>query len=98
MGNKIQTDIYKTEKELDILLIQRQALEQESARNVVDTTGKEAELTEFDAMISGLQQRLGDAENVLNKLTEAEKKIQEQVRLADNDLTKVKESITLEKP
>ena len=96
LGNKIQTEVYKTEKELDILQIQSQALEQEGARNVDDTMGKEAELTQFNSMISGLQQRLGNAENMLDKLAATEKEIQGQVQLTDDDLTKVKEAITQE--
>ena len=47
VNTRLQNEGYKTEKQLDILQIQQQALEQESERNMEDTTNKEAELLHF---------------------------------------------------
>ena len=45
--HSLQNQVYKTEKDLDILQIQQQALEQESQRNMEDTSNKEIELSHF---------------------------------------------------
>ncbi len=51
VNTRLQNQVYKTEKDLDILQIQQQALEQESQRNMEDTTNKEVELSHFNDVV-----------------------------------------------
>ncbi|WP_462266023.1 chromosome segregation protein SMC [Mucilaginibacter sp.] len=57
INNRLQNQIYKLEKDLDILHIQQQALEQESRRNTEDASGREIELSRFNQAIAELQHR-----------------------------------------
>ena len=90
---KFQREIYKAEKELDIFNIQRQALEQESTRNLQDAAGREAELSNFDTLINSLQQRLTDAEKKLDELSDTDRQIQTEVQAADAELNHIKDFI-----
>ena len=94
--NIIQAEVYSAEKELDILQIQQQALEQEGNRNTNDTAGKEAELLQFDMAITGLQQRLDEAEKALERLTQNEKQTREQINTKNKALEHIKENVMRE--
>ena len=52
INTRLQNQAYKAEKDLDILQIQQQALEQESERNMEDATNKEAELSHFNEVVA----------------------------------------------
>jgi chromosome segregation protein len=92
-NNKLQNQVYKTEKDLDILQIQQQALEQESQRNMEDATNKEAELSHFNQVVAGLQQRTETLDKEYQLLLEFEQKLQEQTITVEGELNTVKESI-----
>ena len=95
-NNSLQNQIYKTEKDLDILLIQQQALEQESQRNLEDTTNKEAELSHFNQVVAELQYRSENMERELVLLVDAEEKLQVQIKEGESELEEVKDSIIKE--
>jgi len=57
INTRLQNQAYKAEKDIDILQIQQQALEQESQRNMEDTTNKEVELSHFNQVVAELQAR-----------------------------------------
>ena len=95
-NNSLQNQIYKTEKDLDILLIQQQALEQESQRNLEDTTNKEAELSHFNQVVAELQYRSENMEREVALLVDAEEKLQLQIKEGESELEEVKESIIKE--
>src|SRR6185503_19934704 len=61
INTRLQNQAYKAEKDLDILQIQQQALEQEGQRNMEDATNKEAELSHFNEVVAALELRVGDA-------------------------------------
>ncbi|SFC61887.1 condensin subunit Smc [Parapedobacter composti] len=56
----LQNEIYKLEKEIAVLRIQYDALEQESLRNVSDAASKAEELDQFNVMVADLE-RLTEA-------------------------------------
>lgn len=96
INNGLQNQIYKAEKELDILQIQQEALEQESQRNIEDATNKEAELSHFNQVVTGLQYRSESMEKELQLVIEFENKLQEQIRDTDGELNSLKEIIVQE--
>ena len=57
-NNELQNQVYKHEKEIAILNIQKEALHQESSRNMADTESKEVELNEFNKVIAELKGKL----------------------------------------
>ena len=93
VNTRLQNQVYKTEKDLDILQIQQQALEQESQRNMEDTTNKEVELSHFNQVVAELEQRTQTLEQEYHILVDFEQKIKDQLITIDEDLNTVKESI-----
>jgi chromosome segregation protein len=96
INTTLQNQAYKTEKDLDILQIQQQALEQESERNMEDTTNKEVELSHFNQVVAGLQQRVDASENELQAGVDFETKLQERISTAEGELNSVQEKIITE--
>src|SRR6202012_4990160 len=96
INNRLQNQIYKTEKDLEILQIQEQALEQESQRNIEDATNKEAELSHFNQGVGELQDRADVMEKDLQSLVEFENDLQEQIKDNTAELDKTKETIVTE--
>ena len=95
-SNHLQNEVYKTEKNIDILKIQQQALEQESLRNVEDANVKEVELSQFNRAIADLTLITGTSQNEYNLLVEHEASLQEQIKTADEQLKKLKDHILQE--
>ena len=95
-NTSLQNQIYKTEKDLEILQIQEQALEQESQRNIEDATTKEAELSHFNQVVAELQQRSDSMEKELQVIVDLEAKLQEQIKDTETESDKIKDSIVQE--
>ncbi len=96
INNRLQNQIYKAEKDLDILQIQQQALEQESQRNMDDATLKEAELTHFNAVVIELRNRAETLKQEHQLIFDLEIKIKEQIAETENEITQLKDAITKE--
>jgi chromosome segregation protein len=96
INNRLQNQIYKAEKDAEILQIQEQALEQESLRNMEDAEGKEVELSHFNKVLAELQYRTETFEKELELAIESENKLQEQIANTDSELTGIKENIVAE--
>jgi chromosome segregation protein len=96
INTRLQNQTYKAEKDLDILQIQQQALEQESERNMEDATNKEVELSHFNEVVAGLQIKVDEAEKDYQFVVEFENKLQEQVKETETELTTVQEAIIRE--
>src|ERR1700743_1675532 len=93
INNNLQNQIYKAEKDLEILQIQEQALEQESQRNMEDATNKEAELSHFNQVVAELQNRSETMEKELQVIVEFENKLQEQIKDTEAESENIKNSI-----
>jgi len=93
INTRLQNQVYKTEKDLDILQIQQQALEQESQRNMEDATNKEVELSHFNVAVAELEQRTETLEQEYHVLVDFEQKLKDQLVTIDEELNIVKESI-----
>lgn len=94
INNRLQNQIYKAEKDLDILQIQQQALEQESARNLEDAGNKEAELTHFNEVIAELEGQAETLQKEYDAVVEFENKLKAQITDTENELAKVKDTLT----
>jgi chromosome segregation protein len=92
-NNNLQNQAYKAEKDIDMLHIQQQALEQESQRNMEDATNKSAELSHFNEVIAGLQERVETLEAAYHAEVEQEKRLQEQIVETESSINSIKESV-----
>jgi len=92
-NNKLQAQVYKTEKDLEIFQIQQQALEQESQRNMEDATNKEVELSHFNEVVAELQERVESLDKEHQQLVDFEKHVQEQIVTIEGELGTIKENI-----
>jgi chromosome segregation protein len=92
INNRLQNQIYKTEKDIDILQIQEQALEQESQRNIEDATNKETELSHFNQVVAELQSRAETMERELELIIHFESKLQQQIKDTESESEIVKDT------
>jgi chromosome segregation protein len=95
-NNNLQNQAYKAEKDIDILQIQEQALEQESQRNMEDATNKKVELSHFNEVVAELQGRTETLEKEYKSELQKETELQEQITTIDAEADKVKETIITE--
>jgi chromosome segregation protein len=93
INGRLQNQLYKAEKDIDILNIQQQALEQESQRNMEDTTNKEAELSHFNKVVAELENRTGTLKSEYDLAVDAENKLQEQITETETELKTVNDSV-----
>jgi chromosome segregation protein len=96
INNRLQNQIYKTEKDIDILRIQQQALEQESQRNMEDAAGKEVELSHFNQLVAELQYRTETLQTEYDQAVTSETTLQEQIKDTDAEITRVKDYVRQE--
>ncbi|UEG55376.1 chromosome segregation protein SMC [Mucilaginibacter daejeonensis] len=94
INNRLQNQIYQTEKDLDILRIQQQALEQESQRNMEDTASREVELSHFNQLVAELESRTGTAESEMQAAVEFEAQLQQQIRDTDDEINLTKDQLS----
>ena len=93
VNTRLQNQTYKTEKDLDILQIQQQALEQESQRNMEDANHKETELSHFNEVVAGLEDKVSIAEADYRLAVKFETNLQEQITVTTEELTVTQQSI-----
>jgi chromosome segregation protein len=96
INNRLQNQIYKTEKDIDILRIQQQALEQESQRNMEDAAGKEVELSHFNQLVAELQYRTETLQTEYDQAVTSETTLQEQIKDTDAEIARVKDYVRQE--
>ncbi|HWV75087.1 MAG TPA: chromosome segregation protein SMC [Pseudosphingobacterium sp.] len=77
--NELQNEIYKLEKDIAVLHIQKDALAQESQRNVVDTEAKETELNEFVKVVVDLENRVETLQEAYDSTLVFEEELQIQI-------------------
>jgi len=78
-NNELQNQIYQLEKDIAVLHIQKDALSQESERNVVDTEAKEIELNEFSKVLTDLEGRVEILQEAYNDAYFFEEELQQQI-------------------
>lgn len=95
-NGELQSQVYKLEKDIAILNIQKEALHQESNRNIADTQSKETELNEFNKLISEIQSNLELKQNEFISSTEVEEELQLQIIRISEQITHEKELLNQE--
>jgi len=91
-----QQAIYDLEKEVTVWTIQRDALEQESLRNMADTESREQELGQFNAVIAELEQKHESLSAQRSFAQEQEEQLQQQIQGTTERITALKEDINRE--
>lgn len=95
-NNELQNQVYKLEKDIAILNIQREALLQESNRNVADAKAKEGELGEFNKVIATLQSEVESKQNEITVAKQKEEELQQQLLNIAEQLSHEKELLNYE--
>jgi chromosome segregation protein len=93
INNHLQNQIYQAEKDLEILRIQQQALEQESQRNMEDTASREVELSHFNQLVAELESRTETAEGEQHAAVEFEARLQEQIKDTEGSINTTKDKL-----
>ncbi len=84
--NTLEKQVYETQKEIDILNIQKDALVQESSRTEIDTEGKTKEIAAFTLALEQINSRLRDQTKTVNTLIEHEAVLKENQTEAEKKL------------
>ena len=82
-NSQTQQALNELEKNLAILHIQRDALQQESTRNTSDAQSKEVELGEFNKALAELEQRLQTQQQELSLAQKLEADLQEKIKVGE---------------
>src|SRR5690606_22209587 len=92
-NNQLQNNIYKLEKEIAVLHIQKDALSQESERNIVDTEAKESELNEFSKVVDELEGRVDALQEEYDGTLAYEEELQQQIANKEVLIQSYKEAV-----
>ena len=95
-NNVLQNQVYKLEKDIAILHIQKDALYQESSRNMEDTRSKETELNEFNKVIDEIDEKLKNKQKEFNQNKELENELSIQIQRSTEQLKGLNESLNQE--
>ena len=90
-NSQIQQALNELEKNLAILHIQRDALQQESTRNTSDAQSKEVELGEFNKALAELEQRLQTQQQELSLAQKLEADLQEKLKVGEEKIQEQKQ-------
>ena len=93
-NNDIQNHLYKLEKDVSVLNIQKETLLQESNRNLEDTASKETELTEFNKAIAAVEIQAGIKQKALGEALAFEEILVQQIQYSEELIAKQKDSIS----
>lgn len=95
-NNEYQNRIYKTEKDIAVLNIQKEALEHEAQRNIHDTSSKVEELTQFNTVVEELQEKLSVQEEQYQQALAAENALIAQIQSTENRLSQIQQELNKE--
>ena len=90
-NSQTQQALNELEKNLAILHIQRDALQQESTRNTSDAQSKEVELSEFNKALADLEQRLQTQQQELSLAQKIEDDLHEKLKLGEGIIQQKKQ-------
>ncbi|TAF43381.1 MAG: chromosome segregation protein SMC [Sphingobacteriales bacterium] len=92
-NNTLQSQIYQTEKERDILQIQKDTLFNESLRNTQDAATKNVELNDFNAALSNFLLLQTTAKNELHDALFFEETLDKKIQDTENIIAILKETL-----
>ena len=91
-----QNIIYKNEKELEIVKIQKEGLEQEFARTNTETNLRKEEIVEFDKEIEKLEGLSKEKTELYNQLTNSEEALKASIEKAETEIQEMKDRFAKE--
>lgn len=83
-NNTLQNNIYKVEKDIAVLNIQKDSLEQEALRNTNEASSKAAELSEFNIAVAELQGKLDAQQNQYDQAIQIENQLN--IEISDTEV------------
>ena len=92
----LQNQVYKLEKDIAILNIQKEALFQEANRNMEDTISKETELNEFNKVIDEIGGNLASKQKDYTNKKELEDELNRQIQRSTEKLKELKDTLNQE--
>ncbi|GGE67792.1 condensin subunit Smc [Pedobacter psychrotolerans] len=93
---ELQNQVYQSQKEIDILNIQKDALVQETNRNEGDAETKTLELKAFDHALAELDIQISEKQRNIKQFKEAEEILKEKLAASEITLASNKEKLTAE--
>jgi chromosome segregation protein len=91
-----QNIIYKNEKEIEILTVQKSGLEQEITRTTTETNLRQEEMIEFDKEIERLSAQLNIANESYQNTNNLEEQLKKDIEEADQKIAEIKERFARE--
>lgn len=85
-SNELQNNIYKLEKDIAVLKIQLESLQQEALRTTTDTSSKEEELSQFNLVVNQLEERTQQQQDLFDLAQKAEENLQYQIQTVEETL------------
>lgn len=82
----LQNQIYRLEKDIAVLGIQKDALEQESLRTSNDAQAKEVELNQFSAVVTELEERVNIQQEQFDAALHTEEQLQQQIEETEEQI------------
>jgi len=83
---ELQNNIYRLEKDIAVLGIQKDALEQESLRTANDAIAKEAELNQFSLVVAELEERVNIQQEQFDAALHTEEQLQQQIEETEDNI------------
>ncbi|GHE23128.1 chromosome segregation protein SMC [Sphingobacterium griseoflavum] len=95
-SSDLQNSMYKLEKEIAVLHIQKDALQQESQRTETDATSKEEELSGFNLSVTDLQERVEQQQEQYDAALFTEETLQREIKTVEEELDEVRNQMNLQ--
>lgn len=95
-NSALQENVFKAEKELTVLHIQKNSLEQESNRNLEDAESKELELQQFNAALADVESRFKIKQEELQSSQSYEEDLSLRIKSTEEQLSIIREQLALE--
>ncbi|MGJ1205714.1 chromosome segregation protein SMC [Sphingobacterium lactis] len=92
----LQDQIHALEKEVAVLGIQKDALEQESLRTATDTESKEVELNQFNKIVAELEERVHIQQDQFDSAMRTEEALQQQIQDCEIRIKQTNEELNRE--
>ncbi|HLS38193.1 MAG TPA: chromosome segregation protein SMC, partial [Sphingobacterium bovisgrunnientis] len=95
-NSEIQNNIYKVEKDIAVLNIQKESLEQESLRNISDASSKAEELSQFNIAVADLQGKLDAQQEQYDEAVRIENDLNRQIEQSEIQLQETRALLSKE--
>ncbi|MBD1431643.1 chromosome segregation protein SMC [Sphingobacterium sp. DN00404] len=95
-SSELQNKIYKLEKDIAVLNIQKEALQQESIRTMTDASAKVEELNEFNKAVENLEERVEQQQSQYDVALQTENALQQQIQTVEEQLNETRTQLNRE--